>query len=102
MLGQLVNNSKCKLKILMLQHIPQVSRIEIAIPSTGITNLALSFRAWYNRIEQAKTCQDEREKLAKACSDSEPDNEIIRHEVIIHLKLQVYKKGHLLVDVVNN
>ena len=85
----------------MLQHIPQVSRIEIAIPS--ITNLALSFRAWYNRIEQAKTCQDEREKLAtKACSDSEPDNEIIRREVIIHLKLQVYKKGHLLVDVVYN
>ena len=102
MLGQLVNNSKCKLKTLMLQHIPQVSRIEIAIPSTGITNLALSFRVWYNRIEQAKTCQDEREKLAKACSDSEPDNEIIRQEVIIHLKLQVYKKGHLLVDVVYN
>ena len=100
MLGQLVNNSECKLKTLMLQHIPQVSRIEIAIPS--ITNLALSFRAWYNRIEQAKTCQDEREKLAKACSDSEPDNEIIRQEVIIHLKLQVYKKGHLLVDVVYN
>lgn len=100
MLGQLVNNSKCKLKTLMLQHIPQVSRIEIAILS--ITNLALSFRAWYNRIEQAKTCQDEREKLAKACSDSEPDNEIIRQEVIIHLKLQVYKKGHLLVDVVYN
>ena len=100
MLGQLVNNSKCKLKTLMLQHIPQVSRIEIAIPS--ITNLALFFRAWYNRIEQAKTCQDEWEKLAKACSDSEPDNEIIRQEVIIHLKLQVYKKGHLLVDVVYN
>ena len=100
MLGQLVNNSKYKLKTLMLQHIPQVSRIEIAISS--INNLALSFRAWYNRIEQAKTCQDEREKLAKACSDSEPDNEIIRQEVIIHLKLQVYKKGHLLVDVVYN
>ena len=100
MLGQLVNNSKCKLKTLMLLHIPQVSRIEIAIPS--ITNLALSFRAWYNRIEQAKTCQDEREKLEKACLDSEPDNEIIRQEVIIHLKLQVYKKGHLLVDVVYN
>ena len=100
MLGQLVNNSKCKLKTLMLQHIPQVSRIEIAISS--ITNLALSFRAWYNRIEQAKTCQDERGKLAKACSDSEPDNEIIRQEVNIHLKLQVYKKGHLLVDVVYN
>ena len=84
----------------MLLHIPQVSRIEIAIPS--ITNLALFFRAWYNRIEQAKTCQDEREKLEKACSDSDPDNEIIRQEVIIHLKLQVYKKGHLLVDVVYN
>ena len=68
----------------------------------SITNLVLSFRAQYSHIEQAQTRQDEREKLAKAFSDSEPDNEIIRHEVIIHLKLQVYKKGYLLVDVVNN
>ena len=51
---------------------------------------------------QAQTRQDEREKLAKAFSDSEPDYEIIHHKVIIHLKLQVYKKGRLLVDVVNN
>ena len=68
----------------------------------SITNLVLSFRAQYSHIEQAQTRQDEREKLAKAFSDSEPDYEIIRHEFIIHLKLQVYKKGRLLVDVVNN
>lgn len=49
----------------------------------SITNLVLSFRAQYSHIEQAQTRQDEREKLAKAFSDSEPDNEIIHHEVII-------------------
>ena len=50
--------------------------------------MVLYFRAWFHRIEQAKTSQEEREKLVKACSDSEADKEIIRREVTIYLKLE--------------
>jgi len=39
------------------------------------------FRAWPKRVEVAKENQEERAKLIEACSLSEPDKEVIRHEV---------------------